>query len=339
MKEADIDRIIADFLSGNISDEDHEQLEAWKQASKANRESLELLGKVASAGHQRSRMLFAEDSFRNILTRAQKPTGFRILLSDPLTRSILKVAATLLLVAAAAFALNYFAGFPAENTENTHQETFVVKSTLSGQKSKIFLPDGSSLWLNAASKIRYQTDFNDSIRKVFLEGEAYFTVRKDASRPFVVEANNTEVTALGTEFNVNAYPEWEQIRVSLSEGIVRVRKLDHEMSSDNAVLLHPGEMATIPRNENHITKTNFDPLKMVAWKDGVIYFKDADFEEITHTLEKWYGVRFVYDRPPDKEWVFSGKFENDYLDNILIILSFSEDFEYDIIGDTVKLNL
>ncbi len=339
MQVEEIDRLIARYLAGESTDEEVTFLEKWKEKSEENLRSFEIIKTITMAGHQKSRMLFAEKSFQNIWSNSGLDRNSPVKRSNQVYAYVLRIAAALTLVALTLFSVNYLVSGRKIQSDSEIVATFIEKNTLSGQKSKIFLPDGSSLWLNAESRIRYESNFNDSTRKVFLEGEAYFTIRKDTLRPFIVIANSAEVTALGTEFNVNAYRSEESIRVALTTGKVRVRRLDFSTINDNSIVLLPGEMATVPASDNHITKSGFDLMEMVAWKDGVICFQDADFNHVIQTLEKWYGVSFQYEGAPAKQWKFTGTFPNYYLDNILLILSFSEDFKYTIIGDTVKLEL
>lgn len=210
------------------------------------------------------------------------------------------------------------------------------KHTEPGQKLSFHLDDGTRVMLNSGSALSYPASFDSLERKVILAGEAFFEVSKDVHRPFMVVTESVVTTALGTSFNINAF-SMKYIEIALVSGRVSVQNLIQFNHAD-ALILNPGEMATVLKSDYSIDKSSFNFNEKVSWKYGVIYFKEADYYEIVSKLENWYGVRIQADTPPAKSWKFSGKFENETLENILIALQFGHDFEYRIKGTAVKLN-
>ena len=229
-----------------------------------------------------------------------------------------------------------FYQFP-EKVEQPLTEVQIEKSTESGQKLSFHLEDGTKVKLNAGSKLTYSSSFSSNQRLVTLEGEAFFEVTKDITRPFKVVTGSVTTTALGTSFNINAFPSNKNIEIALVTGKVSVEKT-LQSGKSNVLVLYPNEMATVVKDDNSFSKSTFDFNLKISWKDGLIYFKDADYYEIVSTLESWYGVRFETDNIPLKEWKFNGKFENECLNDILIALQFGHNFEYKIKGKEVKLN-
>ncbi|MCG8310098.1 MAG: DUF4974 domain-containing protein [Cytophagales bacterium] len=215
--------------------------------------------------------------------------------------------------------------------------TQIEKSTEPGQKLSFHLEDGSKVILNAGSNLIYPSGFSDTERKVILKGEAFFEIRKDANRPFRVVTDSIVTTALGTSFNVNAFPSVGKIEIALVSGKVTVQQLS-QSDSANYMLLEPGEMATIVRGDHSFIKKTYDYREVASWKDGILFYRDADFHEIVKSLESWYGVRIKFNRPPQKTWQFTGKFEDETLEDILIALQFGHDFDYEIRGKEIKLN-
>lgn len=213
----------------------------------------------------------------------------------------------------------------------------IEKSTEPGQKLSFHLADGTKVKLNAGSKLNYSPDFSSNERLVVLEGEAFFEVTKDVTRPFKVITGSVTTTALGTSFNINAFPLNKNIEIALVTGKVSVERT-LQSGKSNSLILNPSEMATIIKEDDIFAKSTFDFNQKISWKDGLIYFKDADYHEIVSTLESWYGVKFQTGGIPLKEWKFTGKFENESLNNILIALQFGHNFEYKIKGEEVKLN-
>lgn len=170
--------------------------------------------------------------------------------------------------------------------------TAVVYNTLStarGREFQLLLPDGSKVWLNAASSIRYPTMFNGDERRVEITGEAYFEIAKNENQPFIVSLNggSSTVKVLGTHFNVNAYADEKILRATLAEGAVRVT------TGSLDVRLYPGQQARISRQHIQVTDVNVE--QTLAWKDGLFSFKDMPFDEVMRQLSRWYDVEVVYD--------------------------------------------
>lgn len=149
----------------------------------------------------------------------------------------------------------------------------------------LILPDGTKVWLNSMSSIRFPTQFNAAERKIFLQGEAYFEVAKDPSKPFIVDVEGTNVIVLGTVFNINAYSNI--MRTALVEGSVKV------LHQDNHEFLKPGQEAFI--NEHEIKVKDADLIKTTAWKEGEFYFKNDDISTVMSLLTRWYDVNIAYE--------------------------------------------
>jgi transmembrane sensor len=212
----------------------------------------------------------------------------------------------------------------------------ILKSTEPGQKLSFHLDDGTIVILNSGSKLYYPANFDSLERKVVLDGEAFFDVSKDVDRPFRVETSSIVTTALGTSFNINAFSSAENIEVDLVHGRVSVRKIA-QTNDPNTMMLNPGEMATVAKSNFSMEKSTFNFIEKISWKDGIIYFKEACYEKIVSKLENWYGVSINTNRAPLKEWKFTGQFENETLENILIALQFGHDFDYVMQKKEVKL--
>lgn len=209
----------------------------------------------------------------------------------------------------------------------------IVKENQKGQRSKLQLPDGSIVWLNAESQVRYQENFSADIRMVELKGEAFFEVEKDTQRPFVVKSGPLITTALGTAFNVNAYDIQNGIEVSLVHGKVEVKDAD----SDVKVILRPGEKAVGNSISQEVKKLLFNYEEEISWKDGIIFFDNADIEEVAGKLERWYNVKFEIVSYPAEKWIYNGSFDNMSLFQVLERMSFTERFTYEINNKIVTL--
>lgn len=172
--------------------------------------------------------------------------------------------------------------------------TYNTMSTPRGRQFQLQLPDGTRVWMNAASSIRYPVVFTGNERKVEVSGELYFEVARNASMPFKVVRNQVEVQVTGTHFNVNSYEDEADIRVTLLEGAVSV-KSDQRRSP-----LIPGQQARIATaNGNDIQIVNdVDLHAVMAWKDGAFSFEGKPLQEILRQLARWYDIDIVYESVP-----------------------------------------
>jgi len=168
----------------------------------------------------------------------------------------------------------------------------------------ITLSDGTQVWLNAESSLKYPVAFAGNERQVEITGEAYFEVAHDKSKPFRVKKDKTEIEVLGTHFNVNAYSDENDIKVTLLEGSVRLL-IDNQKQSK---ILKPGEQAIVKQNIE--IKNDVDLKQVMAWKNGLFQFHDADLPTVLRQLSRWYDVDVKYEGGvPERE--FEGKMQRD----------------------------
>lgn len=249
------------------------------------------------------------------------------------------VAASVLL--AALFTYFYFS-----NPESLINKDNIV-STRKGSKSKLVLPDGTQVWLNADSKISYNDHFGASTREISLSGEAYFEVVKDKTRPFIVHTPAMDIKVMGTVFNVKAYPADEASQTSLIEGSVEVSL----KKSGKKILLKPSEKlfvsneylnkgpekiisarATVP--DIAISQINTLPDKITAietqWTQNKLAFKNQKLVDIVADLSRWYGVTIDINDENIREKTYSGIFENESINEVLDALKLAGGFDYKI---------
>ena len=243
-----------------------------------------------------------------------------------------------MLVAAAFISLLYFSDQFYDAEEMAGQMEMVTKTNDAGRKSQIYLPDGTIVWLNSQSSIQYKPDFSGSTRSVELSGEAYFEVAKDPSKKFIVKTSAMSVTAIGTQFNVNAYSSVDRHQVALAEGKIMVQKTDKLNEDDQKVYLDPGQSLSVFKSNGQMIQSSFDPKKILSWKDGIIYFEDAVFEEVVEVLQRWYGKTIIVQNIEKAgQWQFSSEINNETLENVMQNISYSKNFGYTIEGETVNI--
>jgi ferric-dicitrate binding protein FerR (iron transport regulator) len=160
-------------------------------------------------------------------------------------------------------------------------------STPRGGDYKLRLPDGTQVWLNAASSITFPTAFKDAERKVSITGEAYFEVAHNAAKPFVVQTGDMLIRDIGTSFNINAYNDEPSIKTTLVEGLVKLS------TGRSEKLLKPGMQGVVKQGEGEIMVTQVNTDDIIAWKNGLIVF-DGDIQTIMRQVSRWYDVDVVF---------------------------------------------
>lgn len=192
-----------------------------------------------------------------------------------------------------------------------------------GTHTKFDLPDGSSGYLNGGSTVRFPTLFKGKNREVSLEGEAYFDVRSNPQRPFIVSGQNIKVVAYGTSFNVEVYPEDKINRVTLVKGKVQVKANESDRSQHLGTLL-PGEMCVFDKEDSSSRIVSVDAEKIVSWKDGKLVFINEPFDEVVKKLNRRYGVNIVIEDKKLKDYTYLATFpEDETLDEVLKLLTIS----------------
>lgn len=227
-------------------------------------------------------------------------------------------------------------------------------STANGMKSILHLPDGSEVWLNAGSTLRYNDHFDKEKREVYLEGEAYFMVKHNAARPFIVHAANMNIKVLGTEFDVKAYPDENISETSLIKGSVEVIVSQH--GQNQKIYLKPDQKVVINKVQSELPdiknkgQHRVKPLELIdtvsasvilrslkkvdniipetAWKENMLVFEDEPLSSLAQRLDRWYGVNIMIEDSVLAQQHFTGRADNVSLEKLLKILQMIKPFQY-----------
>ncbi|SEJ60801.1 protein of unknown function [Cyclobacterium xiamenense] len=206
----------------------------------------------------------------------------------------------------------------------------VKKFNPAGIKSLITLSDGSKVYLNAGSSLHYPKQFSAEKREVQLTGEAFFDIQSEADRPFIVSTGSTQIKVLGTSFNVNQ-GEDGKLAVALVSGKVRVND-----EKGNQVNLEPNEMLVM-EDGGKFYKTGFDSLEILGWKDKHLVFKMDAFGTVQRKIENWYGVEIQVKGRMPKNWVYTGIYRDELLENVLAGIFHTSGIAYKIEGKKVTI--
>lgn len=210
-----------------------------------------------------------------------------------------------------------------------HAETigtlaFEEFSTPPGQQAQVKLHDGTVVWLNARSRLRYPNRFSDNQRKVELDGEAFFEVTHNEKNPFVVSTGKVDIKVLGTKFNVFAYSKSDEFSTTLIEGSVKLYKSDDESA---AIMMSPDERVELLNGE--LIKSQMNNTDFLLWKDGIYAFDDVTFNEILKKLELYYDITIEIKNQKLETYKFSGKFrQRDGIESVLRTLQKVYHFSY-----------
>ena len=223
------------------------------------------------------------------------------------------------------------------HVNETGMEDSLVFNTLIVPKRgeySLELPDGMVVWVNSESSLRFPEKFTSNRREVFLEGEAYFEVKKDANRPFYVHTEAGKVRVLGTAFNVCAYSNDRFWQTTLVEGSVMINQEEKE------VLLKPNEQYQIDVRTGKAGLREVLPELYTSWRDGKFYFKAYTFEELVEKLERWYDFKMFYMNEEIKTRRFSGEV-NKYqpLEEMFKFLQMTSDVQFNVKGNVVTASL
>ncbi|HCE58688.1 MAG TPA: hypothetical protein DER09_12890 [Prolixibacteraceae bacterium] len=191
-----------------------------------------------------------------------------------------------------------------------------------GMRSHIVLPDGTDLWLNAESKIKYGIPFVRETRQIELSGEGFLKVAKNEESPFVVTTTNAEIKALGTQFNIKSYPEEETLEVALTEGCVEFTGITGSDIKASATM-KPNDFLSMNKATGKVKLKNKDLTKHVSWVKNVIIFDETTMPEVAKTLERWYGVKVIIADSEINKYRFTTTFENEPLYRVLELLELS----------------
>lgn len=223
--------------------------------------------------------------------------------------------------------LFFFISRPNENllTQEEPAIEWVEKSNPAGKKTLIHLPDGSKVYLNSESTLRFAKQFISN-RQVYLEGEAYFEVAKDSIHAFTVQTDSILTRVLGTAFNIRSFPDEEIVSVALASGSIET----HIQGQDQKEILVPGQGLAVSKGEERTTRIFDADLHAIRyWTEGVLHFDQISFSKLIRILERWYGVEIQVRGEVPQGSGFTGTFKNqENLINVLDAIQFSEPFQY-----------
>lgn len=216
------------------------------------------------------------------------------------------------------------------NRGGSKTETQLTLSTPKGGQYQVTLADGTKVWLNTASTLKYPQRFIGKQRRIELVGEAYFEVAHNRKQPFVVSSNGQEVTVLGTHFNINAYPDESDIKTTLIQGSVSVSTMSSAVTNSSSTILSPGQQSIFVNGK--LGKVTVNPETAIAWKDNLFIFHNSNLKTIMRQISRWYDIEVDIHSMPDVEF-YAEIPRNVKLSQVLSMLEATSNIKFKIVTD------
>ncbi len=208
--------------------------------------------------------------------------------------------------------------------------------TPNGGNYSLVMADGTEVTLNAGSSLKYPVSFSDSVRKVYLKGQAYFDVSHNG-KPFIVSSDEMDVRVLGTRFDVSAYPDDLAAKTTLVEGKVMVYS-NHQTDADEGHILKPNDQAILNKNESRFEVVEVSTSQYTSWTQGKIEFSQANLEVVMRRLARWYDFKYEFENESAKDYHFTARLNNDQsISSILEMLEMTTDVKFNIRGHTIVI--
>lgn len=315
------------YITGQADAVEAGQVETWASASEDRQKELGRIRNVwilSGLGHEVDQLI-KEPEIRRILDK------IRIIgkkdLKETRRLKLLKYAAVLFFVVSISGFLGYLISRSA-NPSSEYAGIIVPK----GERSKVVLPDGSTVQLNGGSQLRFSPGYRSGKRVVFLEGEAFFEVAHDRFHSFVVEAGNLQIEVLGTKFNISSYPDDETVTTYLEEGKVKIC-----MEGQADTYLKPSEVLKFNKTAGTAKKQTVSDHRFSDWTKGILNIQGETIEELARKLERRFDVRISFGDAEVRKHTYSGSIRDEELETVLEALQFTSSLRYEKHGKSVTI--
>jgi len=360
-QSASFDSVLIKYLTGSATAEERESAISWINENAVHEKYFDELKDYYQLSKlvQKPSGYNKEEGWNRVKNKYFKLKSMAEL--DDKRKSYTRKLIYISISSAAAIFIAFFIGFYTSKlnyTSHKNISAMVYNEVVVplGAKSQVTLSDGSKIWLNAGSKLRYPVDFSSTAREVYLEGEAYFDVAKMQHKLFIVKTSNLNIKVYGTQFNVKAYMDENQIQTTLVRGSVAI-----EPTSDNSnkyvYFLKPNQTATFfkttslvsasvaqkpatVRAVNNIQEKIFvvdkiDPIPIISWKDKQWIFKGEELDQLAVKLERRYNVKISFEDESLKKYKFSGTLTDLTFEQVLMVIQLSAPILFKIEGNNV----
>ncbi len=339
-KYDEIENLLIAYICNDIGEKDKFFVENWLQQDQKNRDYFAFLQKNYISAQEKTATNKTEDAWKNVkLKYFQRQITANQQLKEQSNLRFIKLNTKFRIsIAAAAVLLILFSTvlFQLLNSTDSKKDqlTFTEIVAPLGSKTLVNLQDGSKIWLNAGTKLIYNSQFSNSNREVTLDGEAYFEVAKSKNQ-FTVRTSDLEVKVYGTHFNITAYAEENLISTTLAKGSIGI-----SFSGKEGVLkMQANQQAIFDKTTKKLKlHKNIYTGKFISWKNDEWYIENETLESLTRKLERKYAIKIIYENENCKKYKFTGTLTNETLGQILKLIEISAPVKYSIRGDSVLIS-
>lgn len=338
--------LVTKKLAGEATPQELQELDALLQANEHLRERYTILQQYFAETAQRSSSN-VDQALQRTLARIQPTAAPAPVVTPSKKRSALKRSIYIGASAAAAIVLLLGVSLlfrrqqPTEQLAAAQADTSKWQNRQNGKATKAILEltDGSKIWLNADSKLTYPEVFAGASREVYLEGEAFFEVANNETKPFIIHLHKGTIKVLGTSFNIRAY-ENEPVQTSVTTGKVAfIPKYDEGSNQQpDTILITPDVKVTFSQQTGNIVKETTTSADDKAWTEGRLVFRNATLESIAMELERNFGKKVKFNAEAPKQYRLTGSFQHNSLQEIMFYLARSRSFHYEITDSTLTIN-
>ena len=321
--------IINKYLTGQCSEEEVVEVNAWMKESEENARQLFRMEEIYHLGK------FNQYADRKQMARAEKQLYKKLDEEKRKQNKILRMHRWMKYAAMIAVILVIGGGSGYWLYQNGNNQHMMVAVANEGIVKEIILPDGTKVWLNNLATLKYPREFSEKARNVYLDGEAYFEVTKNRHKPFTVQSDAMRVRVLGTTFNFKCDKNYQIAEVTLIEGEIEVKGNKEE----GQIILAPGQRAELNKNNGRLTVKQVDAKMDAVWHDNLIPFQKADIFTISKALERFYDIKIILSPDMRADKTYSGVLKKkSTIESVLKSLQNSISIDYKIVGNNIFIS-
>ncbi|MCY1722086.1 DUF4974 domain-containing protein [Prolixibacteraceae bacterium Z1-6] len=322
-KEQLIEELLPGWFEGTLGKDDRQKVERWKKASVGNKKYFEEFEEVWMQT-ERLRVMQkynAQKALDKVNQKIEKSGKLQFI-------ELFKRVAAILVLPIMFASIYLYIQNPKEENVGTHRYTL---TTGAGMRSEYVLPDGTKVFLNSNTTLSYPIAFSATTREVVLQGEAYFDVAQNKEKPFVVNTGKIQIEVTGTEFKASNYASEKLTEIVLVEGSVNLCQCNNLGQRNVIQSMIPGDKAVLEDSNNRLYLEKIEVAKYIAWKDGVLMFRDDSMEEVVRRLNRWYNVDIMLSGKSLDDYVYTATFKDESLIQVLDLLKISAPIDYRIV--------
>lgn len=321
--------IINKYLTGQCSEEELVEVNAWMKESEENARQLFRMEEIYHLGK------FNQYADRKQMARAEKQLYKKLDEEKRKQNKILRMHRWMKYAAMIAVILVIGGGSGYWLYQNGNNQHMMVAVANEGIVKEIILPDGTKVWLNNLATLKYPREFSEKARNVYLDGEAYFEVTKNRHKPFTVQSDAMRVRVLGTTFNFKCDKNYRIAEATLIEGEIEVKGNKEE----GQIILAPGQRAELNKNNGRLTVKQVDAKMDAVWHDNLIPFQKADIFTISKALERFYDIKIILSPDMRADKTYSGVLKKkSTIESVLKSLQNSISIDYKIVGNNIFIS-